>query len=143
MIRSFSRPVRICIVLCPIATVTALATSHATFAFVKHPKQIADITEVHETHFKNVKQLTFGGQNAEAYFSEDGKRLTFQSQRDGYPCDQQFVMDVDGSNVVRVSNGTSPLHPCASVLPLTHVQIGLRAPESRSATIRSLRINRL
>jgi TolB protein len=49
--------------------------------------------------------LTFGGENAEAYFSHDGKRLIFQSTRGGRPCDQQFVMNVDGSGVRRVSTG--------------------------------------
>ena len=34
-------------------------------------------------HIDNLKQLTFGGQNAEAYWSPDGKRLIFQSTRDG------------------------------------------------------------
>ncbi len=58
-----------------------------------------------EKHLRNVRQLTFGGQNAEAYFSPDGKQLIFQSTRDGGKCDQQYVMNVDGSNVHRVSNG--------------------------------------
>src|SRR2546425_713213 len=35
-----------------------------------------------EIHLRHVKQLTFGGQNAEAYFSYDGNRLVFQSTRD-------------------------------------------------------------
>ena len=50
-------------------------------------------------------QLTFGGDNAEAYFSRDGKRLIFQSTRDGRTCDQQYVMNVDGIDVKRVSTG--------------------------------------
>jgi len=37
-----------------------------------------------EVHLRHVKQLTFGGQNAEAYFSADGKRLIFQSTRPPY-----------------------------------------------------------
>ena len=36
-----------------------------------------------EKHLSNIKQLTFGGENAEAYFSFDGKQLIFQSKRDG------------------------------------------------------------
>ncbi|MBS1795476.1 MAG: PD40 domain-containing protein [Acidobacteria bacterium] len=58
-----------------------------------------------EKHLKNIKQLTFGGENAEAYFSFDGKKLIFQSKRDEMPCDQIFTMNIDGSNVQRVSNG--------------------------------------
>lgn len=58
-----------------------------------------------EKHLANIRQLTFGGQNAEAYFSSDGAHLIFQSTRDGRTCDQQFTMNVDGSNVRRVSTG--------------------------------------
>jgi len=58
-----------------------------------------------ESHLRNVRQLTNGGENAEAYFSHDGKRLIFQSTRDGRTCDQQYLMNIDGSHVVRVSNG--------------------------------------
>ena len=58
-----------------------------------------------ERHFANIRQLTFGGQNAEAYFSRDGTRLIFQSTRDGRSCDQEFVMNVDGSGARRVSPG--------------------------------------
>src|SRR5580765_2071817 len=58
-----------------------------------------------ERHLKNIKQLTFDGENAEAYFSFDGKRLIFQSKRDGRGCDQIYSMNTDGSNVHMVSNG--------------------------------------
>jgi Tol biopolymer transport system component len=58
-----------------------------------------------ERHLRNVRQLTFGGENAEAYFSPDGTRLIFQSTRDGYPCDQIYTMKIDGSDVRRVSTG--------------------------------------
>src|SRR5215475_3172371 len=58
-----------------------------------------------ERHLANIKQLTHGGDNAEAYFSRDGKRLIFQSTRNGRTCDQQYVMNVDGTNVKRVSTG--------------------------------------
>lgn len=46
-----------------------------------------------EKHFKNVQQLTFGGDNAEAYWSYDGKWLVFQrtSLKDGIPCDQIYA----------------------------------------------------
>ena len=46
-----------------------------------------------ETHFKNIRQLTFGGDNAEAYWSYDSKYLVFQrtNLKDGIPCDQIFM----------------------------------------------------
>ncbi len=58
-----------------------------------------------EKHLKNVKQLSFAGENAEAYFSFDNKQLIFQSKRDGRGCDQIYTMNTDGSNVKMVSNG--------------------------------------
>lgn len=58
-----------------------------------------------ETHLRNIKQLTFGGENAEAYFSADGRQLIFQSTRDGRGCDQIYTMNIDGSNVKLVSTG--------------------------------------
>lgn len=58
-----------------------------------------------ERHLTNIKQLTFGGENAEAYFSFDGKQLIFQSKRDGRNCDQIYRMNIDGSGVQMVSNG--------------------------------------
>jgi len=59
-----------------------------------------------ERHLANIRQLTFGGENAEAYFSTDGTRLIFQSTREGVPCDQIFTMRIDGSDLKRVSTGT-------------------------------------
>jgi Tol biopolymer transport system component len=58
-----------------------------------------------EKRLKNIRQLTFGGENAEAYFSFDGKQLIFQSKRDGRGCDQIYRMNIDGSNVKMISNG--------------------------------------
>jgi Tol biopolymer transport system component len=58
-----------------------------------------------EKHLRNVRQLTFGGENAEAYFSGDGRELIFQSKRDKMECDQIFTMGADGSNVRMVSTG--------------------------------------
>jgi Tol biopolymer transport system component len=58
-----------------------------------------------ESHFASIRQVTFGGENAEAYFSRDGQWLTFQSTREGNTCDQQYVMRSDGTELKRVSNG--------------------------------------
>jgi TolB protein len=71
------------------------------------PAPLATIAaEPGERHLRNIRQLTNGGENAEAYFSADGRRLVFQSTRDGRSCDQEYVMNVDGSGVRRVSTGT-------------------------------------
>lgn len=56
-------------------------------------------------HLTNIRQLTYGGQNAEAYWAPDGKRLVFQSTREGVECDQIFVMNDDGSGQKMVSTG--------------------------------------
>ncbi|PCJ63696.1 MAG: hypothetical protein COA58_15240 [Bacteroidetes bacterium] len=50
-----------------------------------------------EVHLKNIKQLTFGGDNAEAYFSFKGDKLVFQARNPKWnaPCDQIYVMDID------------------------------------------------
>ncbi|MCB9235988.1 MAG: PD40 domain-containing protein [Bacteroidia bacterium] len=63
-----------------------------------------------EKHFKNLRQLTFGGNNAEAYFSFDSKNLVFQSDNPewGLSCDQIFTMDlkgIKGINPPMISNG--------------------------------------
>ena len=67
-----------------------------------------------EVHLRNVRQLTFGGNNAEAYWSFDGDELVFQSDWDAInprACDQQFVMSAaegagrDGSGARLVSTG--------------------------------------
>src|SRR5438067_6569727 len=58
-----------------------------------------------EQHLRHVRQLTFGGENAEAYFSGDGRQLIFQSKRDQLECDQIFAMNTDGSNVRMISTG--------------------------------------
>jgi Tol biopolymer transport system component len=46
-----------------------------------------------EKHFRNIQQLTFGGDNAEAYFSYDGKYIIFQrtNPKEGLNCDQIFI----------------------------------------------------
>ncbi|MEO8226460.1 MAG: hypothetical protein ABI637_03465 [Gemmatimonadota bacterium] len=59
-----------------------------------------------ERHLRNIRQLTFGGNNAEAYFSRSGRQLIFQRQEKvDSACDQQYVMNIDGSGLRRVSNG--------------------------------------
>jgi TolB protein len=63
------------------------------------------IAQAASLHLSNIRQLTFGGQNAEAYWSPDGKRLIFQSTHPPYQCDQIFIMNADGSGPHLVSTG--------------------------------------
>jgi Tol biopolymer transport system component len=58
-----------------------------------------------ERHLKNIKQLTFGGENAEAYWSIDGTKICFQSTQPQYPDEQIFTMNPDGSQKTLVSTG--------------------------------------
>ena len=74
-----------------------------TFAVIAALAAAEDLKPV--GHLGELKQLTFGGQNAEAYWSPDGKRLIFQSTRDKSECDQQYIMNADGSDVHMVSTG--------------------------------------
>ena len=64
-----------------------------------------DMATPQEKHLRNVHQLTFGGQNAEAYFSADGKKLIYQSTHGDVKCDQIFEMNIDGTDQHMVSTG--------------------------------------
>lgn len=69
-----------------------------------------------EKHLRHIRQLTFGGENAEAYFSFDEKKLIFQSTRDRFKCDQIFTMNIDGSDVRLASTGKGRT-TCSYFLP--------------------------
>lgn len=58
-----------------------------------------------ETRIFNIRQLTFGGQNAEAYFSHDASELILQATYEGMDCDVIYRMNADGSNLRQVSSG--------------------------------------
>lgn len=59
-----------------------------------------------ETRFRNIRQLTFEGENAEAYWSFDGAKLVFQSTPvPGQGCDQIYVMDPETGEARMVSTG--------------------------------------
>jgi len=58
-----------------------------------------------ERHLTDIRQLTFGGENAEAYFSPDGRKLILQSTQRGAKCDQEYVLDLASGDMKRVSSG--------------------------------------
>ena len=89
-----------------LAAAAALLAAAACYRAVGAPAAPAVAPAPGERHLANVRQLTRGGENAEAYFSPDGRQLIFQSTRDGRRCDQQYVMRVDGSDARRVSTGS-------------------------------------
>ena len=72
---------------------------------VETPESDAEGATETEAHLANLRQLTFGGENAEAYFAADGSELIFQTTREGVSCDQIFRMGLDGSDLRMVSTG--------------------------------------
>ena len=60
-----------------------------------------------EMHFRNLRQITFGGQNAEGYWSPDGRKIIYQrmNEAEGVMCDQEYVVDLASGESLRVSNG--------------------------------------
>ncbi len=94
-----------------------------------------------EIHIQNPRQLTFGGENAEAYFSSNGQDIIFQSTRDANRCDQQYTMKTDGSDLRRVSTGegrTTCGYYTPDALTIIYASTHLGAPECPPVPDRSL-----
>ena len=83
----------------PLILIALFTTSAALVTYSQAPisqkMSPTSLTVPGEKHLANVRQLTFGGTNAEAYFSSDDKNLIFMHQGEGVPCDQMFTMPVD------------------------------------------------
>ncbi|CAN5265430.1 hypothetical protein BH20BAC1_BH20BAC1_26360 [soil metagenome] len=75
------------------ACFTPISTVHSSSVIVSDTLHYPD-----EKHFKNVVQLTNGGDNAEAYFSNDGKYIVYQrtDKSEGILCDQIWMGKVPG-----------------------------------------------
>ena len=58
-----------------------------------------------ENHFANMRQLTFEGENAEAYFSADGQKLILQRHIEKGGCDQIYIMNIETGDMQMVSTG--------------------------------------
>ena len=127
------------------ALVFALAAASlcgATFVVSGSSQAPAASKQTTEKHLANIRQLTHGGENAEAYFSPDGTRLIFQSTRAGYPCDQIYTMKIDGTDERRVSNGTGRttcgyFYPGGQADPLCVDARGVDASARRSRASRA------
>lgn len=83
-----------------IITTTIFAVALFAFTGKYNHQQIAKSKPVNDTihfegekHFANIRQLTFGGDNAEAYFSFDGKYIIYQrtNAKEGIMCDQIWM----------------------------------------------------
>jgi TolB protein len=69
------------------------------------PALAVSLAAAQSAHLSDIRQLTHGGENAEAYWAPDSKRLIFQSTRPPYECDQIFIMNANGSDQHLVSTG--------------------------------------
>jgi len=58
-----------------------------------------------ESYLANIRQLTFGGTNAEAYWSQSGSWLTYQHKGKEDKCDQIYALSADGKKNFRISSG--------------------------------------
>jgi Tol biopolymer transport system component len=89
---------------------TTHSFQRALLAIIILPSATAAAGTLHdprEVHLTEVRQMTFGGENAEAYWSPDGTELVLQSTNAPYACDQIFRMPVtDPAGMTLVSTGT-------------------------------------
>lgn len=69
------------------------------------PKNTVWPNNPQEPNLSNIHQLTFGGQNAEAYWNLEGTKIVFQTRQPEYPDEQIYVMDADGGNRQLISTG--------------------------------------
>ncbi|MGA1414425.1 MAG: TolB family protein, partial [Candidatus Kapaibacteriota bacterium] len=83
-----------------IALFVLLNTLHAQQRILTESEYIPQ-----EKHLKNIRMLTFEGENAEAYLSFDNASLVFQRRGPDEQCDQIYVMKTDGTGMKRISNG--------------------------------------
>jgi hypothetical protein len=90
----------LCAACCPTEQAKPVTTAPKPPA--EAPKDLAVPGEV---HLKNVRQLTFGGDNAEAYWAFGGDRLIMQTNHAPYKCDQIEELPVNGGPTKLVSTG--------------------------------------
>lgn len=67
--------------------------------------QAPELRDPREAHLSGIRQLTFSGENAEAYFSSDDKWLIYQGHDGPDSCDQIYLMDISGGQGRMISTG--------------------------------------
>ncbi len=88
-------------------------------ASARKPKPVNDLLmKGEEKHLKNLRQLTFGGENAEGYFSPDGKWLIYQAHEKKGECDQIYRMNLATGETKMVSTGGG-VTTCSFFIPGT------------------------
>ncbi|MDQ3335571.1 MAG: M20/M25/M40 family metallo-hydrolase [Myxococcota bacterium] len=80
-------------------------TTTTTTTTQRDPYVSRDMAQPDEAHLKNVRQLTFGGDNAEAYWAFKGDKLVLQTNHKPYKCDQIEVLDIKSGQSKLVSTG--------------------------------------
>jgi aminopeptidase YwaD len=69
-------------------------------------KPVPELLLPGETHLADLRQLTFGGENAEAYWTPDGRHVTLQrTPTPGTTCDQQYLLDLTTGQMTMFSSG--------------------------------------
>ncbi|MEZ4235377.1 MAG: hypothetical protein R3F59_04300 [Myxococcota bacterium] len=68
-------------------------------------KAVPELIRPDEKHLADLRQLTFGGENAEGYWSPDGRKIMFQRTPSQGTCDQEYVLDMSSGDVQRISSG--------------------------------------
>lgn len=103
---------------CPLADLHSKEGAAAAEFMSRYVQGAAQPIEAHprERRLRNVRQLTFAGQNAEAYFSFEGDQLIFQSTRGDLAADQIFTMDLAAGSLRLVSSGLGKT-TCGYFLP--------------------------
>lgn len=104
--RSDRQAVGVALAMLLVAACGGTGTASAPGPVLSGPSTTFVQPEAGERHLRNIRQLTFGGNNAEGYFSRSGTQIIFQRQEQvDAGCDQQYIMNIDGSGMRRVSNG--------------------------------------
>lgn len=63
------------------------------------------LRDFRESHLTSIRQLTSGGQNAEAYWNSTGTKIVYQSTQPEWPDEQIVIMNADGSGKKLISSG--------------------------------------